>query len=224
MWIERQGDGWAVDLASLSAQLGEQGGVPAMDAIEIADGDDSSATLGGRHRLPVDWVSRHDAIRPPPSSNVGGVSVRYNRESPRVGWTVVARKAVETPWRSRRGTGERKVRAPQDAVMGNTHRPKFLPLRGWRNEGPGKCNRKIPPCPMQNAECRLQNERRGWFFILQSAFCILHWAGKGEMVGGPRLLNVRAHQQPGDRLARQTPPGARPNKGAGLVRPAMTLG
>src|SRR5262249_10096747 len=48
--------------------------------------------------------------------------------------------------------------------------------------------------------------------------------GKGEKVGGPRPLNVRAHQQPGDRLARQTPPGARPNKGAGLVRPVTTPG
>jgi hypothetical protein len=43
--------------------------------------------------------------------------------------------------------------------------------------------------------------------------------GKGEMVGGRKPLNVRAHQQPGDRLARQTPPGARPNKRAGLIRP-----
>src|SRR5205823_8281633 len=48
--------------------------------------------------------------------------------------------------------------------------------------------------------------------------------GKGEKVGGRESLNVRAHQQPGDRLARQTPPGARPNKRAGLVRPATTLG
>ena len=37
------------------------------------------------------------------------------------------------------------------------------------------------------------------------------------MVRARERLNVRAHQQPGDRLARQTPPGARPNKGAGLV-------
>jgi hypothetical protein len=35
---------------------------------------------------------------------------------------------------------------------------------------------------------------------------------------------VRAHQRPGDRPARQTPPGARPNKRAGLVRSATTLG
>jgi hypothetical protein len=35
---------------------------------------------------------------------------------------------------------------------------------------------------------------------------------------------VRAHQQPGDRLARQTPPGARPNKGAGPARSATTPG
>src|SRR5262249_22882286 len=42
--------------------------------------------------------------------------------------------------------------------------------------------------------------------------------GKGEMVGGRKSLNVRAHQQPGDRLARQTPPGARPNKRAGSAR------
>jgi hypothetical protein len=67
-------------------------------------------------------------------------------------------------------------------------------------QGPGKCNRK-----------HTAGRAAGFF-------------GKGETVGGPRSLNVRAHQQPGDRLARQTPPGARPNKGAGLVRPVMTLG
>jgi elongation factor G len=43
-------------------------------------------------------------------------------------------------------------------------------------------------------------------------------------VGGLRPFNVRAHQQLGDRLARQTPPGARPNKEAGSVRSAMTSG
>jgi len=48
--------------------------------------------------------------------------------------------------------------------------------------------------------------------------------GKGEKVGGRKSLNVRAHQQPGDRLARQTPPGARPNMGAGPVRSATTPG
>jgi hypothetical protein len=69
----------------------------------------------------------------------------YNKESPQVGWTVVARKVVGTPRRTRRGTVQRKVRAPQDAVMANNHRPKFLPLRDEANEGPGKCNRKIPP-------------------------------------------------------------------------------
>src|SRR5262249_3859136 len=39
---------------------------------------------------------------------------------------------------------ERKVRAPQDAVVGNAHRPKFLafPPGKERHEGPGKCNRK----------------------------------------------------------------------------------
>src|SRR5262249_5647628 len=61
-------------------------------------------------------------------------------------------------------------------------------------------------------------------FGLWHSFSIRHLAffisrGKGEKVGGLRSLNVRAHQQPGDRLARQTPPGARPNMGAGLVRP-----
>src|SRR5207253_4977480 len=51
-------------------------------------------------------------------------------------------------------------------------------------------------------------------------------SGKGEKVGGPRSLNVRAHQQPGDRLARQTPPGARPNRGqdwSGPLRPSGRL-
>jgi len=62
-------------------------------------------------------------------------------------------------------------------------------------EGQGKCNRKIPP-----------------------------QKGKGEMAGECKFLNVRAHQQPGDRLARQTPPGARPNKREGLVPVHLTLG
>ena len=48
----------------------------------------------------------------------------------------------------------------------------------------------------------------------------LQWR-KGEKAGGRKFLNVRAHQQPGDRLARQTPPGARPNKGAGSARPVI---
>jgi hypothetical protein len=39
------------------------------------------------------------------------------------------------------GQGERKVRAPQDRVVGNTDRP----------QGPGKCNRKIPPRPRRKA-------------------------------------------------------------------------
>ena len=55
---------------------------------------------------------------------------------------------------------------------------------------------------------------------LSDSSFILHpssFGSKGEMVGELRFLNVRAHQQPGDRLARQTPPGARPNMGAGLV-------
>jgi len=34
--------------------------------------------------------------------------------------------------RPRKGSGERKVRASQDTVMGNTHRP----------QGQGKCNRE----------------------------------------------------------------------------------
>ena len=86
---------------------------------------------------------------------------------------------------------ERKVRAPQDTVVGNAHRP----------QGPGKCNRK-------------QTARRG-----------------------VRPLRVRVKRRgkssPADwatSLARQTPPGARPNredKGkplAGLSGPPTTFG
>src|SRR5262249_32107767 len=96
------------------------------------------------------------------------------------------------------GARERKVRAPQDAVVGNAHRP----------QGPGKCNRK----------------HTAWRVVRGNQVTTHHAPGKGEKVGGLWSLNVRAHQQPGDRLARQTPPGARPNKGAGLVRPVTTLG
>ncbi len=44
-------------------------------------------------------------------------------------------------------SGERKVRAPQDTVVGNAHRPNlaFLVMHGEAGEGQGKCNRKIPP-------------------------------------------------------------------------------
>src|SRR5690242_16351676 len=101
MRLEGQRDGGAVDRAGLAAQLGDQGGVAAMDAIEIADGDRPSATIAGRRRAPVDRIARHVPIHPPVSCSL------YNRESPRVGRTVAVRKAVEAPWRFRRETGRR---------------------------------------------------------------------------------------------------------------------
>src|SRR5213080_306750 len=48
--------------------------------------------------------------------------------------------------------------------------------------------------------------------------------GKGEKVGGRKPLNVRAHQRRGDPPARQTPPGARPNRGQGRPAPLRSSG
>src|SRR5262245_53811393 len=103
---------------------------------------------------------------------------------------------------------ERKVRAPQDTVVGNAHRPSRQSRLRLRlvDEGQGKCNRK------DTARAKLTG--------------CYPWAcrSKGEKVGGLRSLNVRAHQQPGDRLARQTPPGARPNMRAGRSGPLRPSG
>jgi len=66
-------------------------------------------------------------------------------------------------------------------------------------EGSGQCNRK-------------DTARR-----LSGRLVRVKWWG-----GLP--LNVRAHQQPGDRLAWQTPHGARPSKGGGSARPVSLPG
>jgi len=54
------------------------------------------------------------------------------------GRTVAARYGCGAACRPT-AAGERKVRAPQDAVVGNAHRPS---RRATAGEGPGKCNRK----------------------------------------------------------------------------------
>jgi hypothetical protein len=102
--------------------------------------------------------------------------------------------------------------------MANSHRPSFLPPSDRRRETKDResATESIPPSPQSAVR-----GKNNWWIFLRTADCGL---GKGEMVGGHSSLNLRAHQQPGDRLARQTPPGARPNKGAGLVRSATTLG
>src|SRR5258708_2993963 len=90
-------------------------------------------------------------------------------------------------------------------------------------EGPGQCNRKIPPASV--VRCPLPEKTKSSLsFLTTDNGQRTTDAGKGEMVGGRKPLNVRAHQQPGDRLARQTPPGARPNMRAGSIRPVTTLG
>src|SRR5437773_2686112 len=50
--------------------------------------------------------------------------ITYNREGPQAGRTVAARDAAGLLRQPRRLTGERKVRAPQDAVVGNADRPR----------------------------------------------------------------------------------------------------
>lgn len=66
-------------------------------------------------------------------------------------------------------------------------------------EGSGQCNRKDTARQLSGRRVRVK-----W------------WGGLP--------LNVRAHQQPGDRLAWQTPHGARPSKGGGSARPVSLPG
>ena len=74
----------------------------------------------------------------------------------------------------------RKVRAPQDRVVGNTDRP----------QGPGKCNRK------QTAATEVPSRETE-----KATFAVrVKWCGKSAPAAGAT------------RLARQTPPGARPNR------------
>jgi hypothetical protein len=92
-------------------------------------------------------------------------------------------------------TWERKVRAPEDRVVGNTDRP----------QGPGKCNRK-------------QTAARGMSPRLVAAAVRVKRCGKSAPAAGAT------------RLARQTPPGARPSRASapfgarGLVRPPLRSG
>ena len=76
---------------------------------------------------------------------------------------------------------------------------------------------------IRSAELRTEDD---FAFILHSALRVPNSALLPVRVKrcGASALNVRAHQQPGDRLARQTPPGARPNMGAGPARSATTPG
>src|SRR5262245_9525420 len=59
---------------------------------------------------------------------------------PRVGRTVAARVGEGVSYRRR---GERKVRAPQDTVVGNAHRPRQPPLAAEDRES---ATERIPPC------------------------------------------------------------------------------
>jgi hypothetical protein len=126
------------------------------------------------------------SIKAPParSRNFPAASIGYTRK--------VRESAGRSLSHGAQAQGKRKVRAPQDTVVGNSHRPRRPPRVAKDRESATESIPPEAPAP-----------------------------GKGEKVGELRLLNVRAHQQPGDRLARQTPPGARPNKGAGLVRPII---
>ena len=210
------------------AQLGDQRGMAAMHAVEVADGDRAAPADGGGRIAPIDREARHephpyrrihrgrrpsDAVR----------RFRYHSNCSRVGRTVVARLR---PGRfgGRRRNGERKVRAPQDAVVGNAHRPKPAP-RKRRRRRTGKVQQKVYRLRVgARDEGRGTRKDKPTAFSRPSPLAPASAQGKGEKAGGLRSLNVRAHQQPGDRLARQTPPGARPNKGAGLVRPVTTPG
>src|SRR5262245_11064689 len=76
--------------------------------------------------------------RRPPEIRARGERIITKKVS-QADWTVAAWRATATCCRLQ--TRERKVRAPQDAVVGNAHRPTVHPSRGGL-EGQGKCNRK----------------------------------------------------------------------------------
>jgi hypothetical protein len=78
--------------------------------------------------------------------------------------------------------GERKVRAPQDRVVGNSDRP----------QGSGKCNRKQTAA--RKSRLGVKTRREGYRAVRVKR------CGKSAPATGAT------------RLARQTPPGARPNR------------
>ena len=84
-----------------------------------------------------------------------------------------------------------------------------------------KVYRQSPEDRGQKTENRKGTASR--VFCLFSVLCPLA-IGKGEKVGGRKPLNVRAHQRRGDSPARQTPPGARPNRGQARPAPLRPSG
>jgi hypothetical protein len=59
MRIEGQDHGWAADRLCLPAAFGQQGQVPAMDAIEVADGHGTMAAIFRRRLAPKKRVPTH---------------------------------------------------------------------------------------------------------------------------------------------------------------------
>jgi hypothetical protein len=117
--------------------------VAAVDAVEVADGQGAPPAPGGRRLVPAQAVNRHGAF---PLPDVPGLSCESGASlSSRQPVTVLRNmpeylSGIIHSWLAGRldgrcpaelgaaragsiAAGERKVRAPQDAVMGNTHRP-----------------------------------------------------------------------------------------------------
>src|SRR5579884_2543851 len=59
MRIERESNGRTSESVGLAAQLGDQGGMPAMDAVEVAYANRAAPAVAGECRIPVDCVNRH---------------------------------------------------------------------------------------------------------------------------------------------------------------------
>src|SRR5262249_55111081 len=120
---------------------------------------------------------------------------------------------------SRGKSGLRRARWWVTPTLGNG-----FGLPGLGRQRAGQCNRK---------------ETAGSFFVLGPSSFGRLWnlnsppkderrMTKDEQVRvkrcGAKALNVRAHQQPGDRLARQTPPEARSSRGQDRPGPLRSPG
>jgi hypothetical protein len=104
-------------------------------------------------------------------------------------------------------SAQRKVRAPQGR----------MPANGRASRGDGKCNRKIPPRSAES--CRAgngpaQTPWEGKRFHVPAAR--VKWCRASMDVRAARrgASPVRAHPPGGNVRGRQTPSGARPNRGA----------
>src|SRR5262249_33749029 len=154
----------AVDGAGLTVQLREQGGVAAVDAVEVTDRDDAVPARLGERLLPVERVRRHMSERTasPPANPFrpaslhcmtrrrrpdGAAPTCYNARGSRAGRAVAARRQ---PGRGKSGLHRtRWWVTPTVRVGGNP------------GEDRESATERIPPseCRSQNAEVRMKDRR-----------------------------------------------------------------